>query len=89
MCEGSMDLTPRAKLGFARLELSKAAALMKELQTLQVSRKMGPGVCVCVLSCSVAPFFLFFGGCPTKMVFPKRVPFFSRVTEQLSVSFFW
>ena len=27
------------------------------------------------------PFF--FGGCPTKMVFPKKVPFFSRVTEQL------
>ena len=31
-------------------------------------------------------FFLFFGWvtAPPKMVFPKRVPFFSRVTEQLS-----
>ena len=29
-------------------------------------------------------FSLFFGGCPTKMVqAQKRVPFFSRVTEQL------
>ena len=32
------------------------------------------------------PFSLFFfGGCSTKMVFPKKVPFFSRVTEQLSL----
>ena len=29
------------------------------------------------------PFSLFFGGCPTKMVFPKKGSFFSRVTEQL------
>ena len=39
------------------------------------------------LSCSVAPcFLLFFGGCPAKMVFPKKGSFFSRVTEQLRFS---
>ena len=36
------------------------------------------------LSCSVPPVFPFFGGCPTKKwSSAKRVPFFSRVTEQL------
>ena len=40
------------------------------------------------LSCPVAPFFPFLGGCPTKMVFPKKGSFFSRVTEQLSPCFF-
>ena len=36
------------------------------------------------LSCSVALFFLFFCGCPTKNGLPKKgVPFYSRVTEQL------
>ena len=36
------------------------------------------------LSCSVAPFSLFFGGCPTKIGLPQKgIPFFSRVTEQL------
>ena len=37
------------------------------------------------LSCSVAPVFPFFWWLPhKKMSSPKRVPFFSRVTEQLS-----
>ena len=36
------------------------------------------------LSCSVAPFYPFFGWLPhQKWPSPKRVPFFSRVTEQL------
>ena len=35
------------------------------------------------LSCSVAPFFFFFGGCPTKMDFPKKGSLFFQVTEQL------
>ena len=37
------------------------------------------------LSCSVAPFFpvFFVGGCPLKIVFPKKGSLFSRVTEQL------
>ena len=34
-----------------------------------------------LFSGSLFPFS--FCGCPTKMVFPKRVPFFSMVTEQL------
>ena len=42
-----------------------------------------PGV---FLSCSVATFFPFFlVAAPLKMVFPKKGPFFSRVTEQLSL----
>ena len=36
------------------------------------------------LSCSVAPIFPFLVAAPLKMVqAPKRIPFFSRATEQL------
>ena len=59
--------------GPSRSSASLTSRSLARSNLISHSPSSGTSLSLSALSCSVAPVFpLFFGGCPTKMVFPKK-----------------
>ena len=66
-----------------------AISLAMDGYTKRIFKRFQPqDYCKQILSCSVAPLFLSFCGCPAENGLPQKgFPFFSRVPEQLRIIF--